>query len=101
MRSVKILIACGSGIATSTVAQQKVKAILDEAKIPAQIIKGTVGQVPTLQDEVDVIMLTTRYPRPLKKPVITVFNLIAGINVDALKAEIITTCTNVINERKG
>ena len=40
---VKVLVACGSGIATSTVAQEKVKEILRDAKIPAKITKGTVG----------------------------------------------------------
>ena len=42
---VKVLVACGSGIATSTVAQEKVKEILRDAKIPAKITKGTVGQL--------------------------------------------------------
>mgnify|MGYP002758494026 CR=1 FL=1 len=42
---VKVLVACGSGIATSTVAQEKVKEILRDAKIPAKITKGTVGPV--------------------------------------------------------
>lgn len=37
---VKVLVACGSGIATSTVAQEKVKEILRDAKIPAKITKG-------------------------------------------------------------
>ncbi len=32
MKEVKVLIACGSGIATSTVAQEKVKEILKEEK---------------------------------------------------------------------
>ncbi len=32
MREVKILIACGSGIATSTVAQERIKEILKEEK---------------------------------------------------------------------
>ena len=45
---VKVLVACGSGIATSTVAQEKVKEILRDAKIPAKITKGTVGQLPVL-----------------------------------------------------
>ncbi|MCD3065267.1 PTS galactitol transporter subunit IIB, partial [Salmonella enterica subsp. enterica serovar Enteritidis] len=53
---VKVLVACGSGIATSTVAQEKVREILRDAKIPAKITKGTVGQLPVLQDGVDVIM---------------------------------------------
>ena len=93
---VKILIACGSGIATSTVAQEKVKQILKEAGIPARITKGTVGQVQTLQDGVDVVMLTTRYPKPLKKPLVQVFGLISGINEDAIKDEIVSTCRSVL-----
>ena len=93
---VKILIACGSGIATSTVAQEKVKQILQEAGIPARITKGTVGQVQTLQDGVDVVMLTTRYPKPLKKPLDQVFGLISGINEDAIKDKIVSTCRSVL-----
>lgn len=93
---VKTLIACGSGIATSTVAQEKVKQILKEAGIPARITKGTVGQVQTLQDGVDVVMLTTRYPKPLKKPLVQVFGLISGINEDAIKDEIVSTCRSVL-----
>lgn len=93
---VKILIACGSGIATSTVAQEKVKQILKEAGIPARITKETVGQVQTLQDGVDVVMLTTRYPKPLKKPLVQVFGLISGINEDAIKDEIVSTCRSVL-----
>ena len=93
---VKILIACGSGIAPSTVAQEKVKQILKEAGIPARITKGTVGQVQTLQDGVDVVMLTTRYPKPLKKPLVQVFGLISGINEDAIKDEIVSTCRSVL-----
>ena len=93
---VKILIACGSGIATSTVAQEKVKQILKEAGIPARITKGTVGQVQTLQDGVDVVMLTTRYPKPLKKPLVQVFGLISGINEDAIKDGIVSTCRSVL-----
>ena len=93
---VKILIACGSGIATSTVAQEKVKQILQEAGIPARITKGTVGQVQTLQDGVDVEMLTTRYPKPLKKPLVQVFGLISGINEDTIRDEIVSTCRSVL-----
>ena len=62
MREVKVLIACGSGIATSTVAQEKVKEILKEEKIPAKITKGTVGQVQYIQDDVDLILLTSKLP---------------------------------------
>lgn len=96
--TVKILIACGSGIATSTVAQEKVKEILKEAKIPFSITKGTIGQVPALIDDVDVVMLTTRYPKPLNKPVIQVFALISGVNEDKVAAEIADVCRTVLQD---
>lgn len=35
---VKILVACGSGVATSTVAQEAVKKILADANIPVNIL---------------------------------------------------------------
>lgn len=72
--------------------------ILRDAKIPAKITKGTVGQLPVLQDGVDVIMLTTRYGKPLNKPVIQVFGLISGINEDTVAEEIISTCRDVLNQ---
>lgn len=93
---VKILIACGSGIATSTVAQERVKEILAEAGIPAKITKGTVGQVQSLQDDVDVILLTTRYSQPLSKPMVQVFGLISGINEDAVKQQVVDICRRVV-----
>ncbi|GLI20205.1 PTS galactitol transporter subunit IIB [Tepidanaerobacter syntrophicus] len=101
MRKVKILIACGSGIATSTVAQKKIEEILKEEKIPAEIIKGTVSQVQYLQDNVDIIMLTTKYNKPLTKPIISVFGLISGINEEQIKKEIIDACKQISEKNKG
>ncbi|CEG90770.1 PTS sugar transporter subunit IIB [Propionibacterium freudenreichii] len=89
MSELKILIACGSGIATSTVAQEKVKDILANAGIPAKITKGTIGQVESLQDGVDVIMVTTRYQKPLRKPIVSVFGLISGIDQEAVEKEVV------------
>lgn len=93
MRSqVKVLIACGSGIATSTVAQEKIKDILKAAGIPADISKGTIGQIPVLAPRVDVVMVTTRYMKPVDKPVIQVFGLISGINESQVAQEVVDAC---------
>ena len=43
---IKGLVACGSGIATSTVAQQAVKKILADAGIEADISKGNITEIP-------------------------------------------------------
>lgn len=96
MRELKILIACGSGIATSTVVQEKVKELLEGENIPAKLIKGTVGQVEKLQEDVDLILITTRYNKELDKPVIPAFGLISGINEDKLKEEIVSTCKEIL-----
>jgi len=95
---VKILVACGSGVATSTVAQEAVKKILAEAKIPAKIYKSTMSEIPSKAPDVDVIMVTTNYRNPVDKPVIKVFGLISGIGEAAIKKEIIETCNGLLGK---
>lgn len=46
---VKILVACGSGVATSTVAQESSKKILADANIPGKILKGSMSEIPLKQ----------------------------------------------------
>ncbi|SPF69458.1 protein-Npi-phosphohistidine-sugar phosphotransferase [Propionibacterium ruminifibrarum] len=96
-KEVKILIACGSGIATSTVAQEKVKKILAEANIPAKITKGTVSQIQSLANSVDIVMVTTKYPGTIDKPVVQVFGLISGINEDKVAQQVVDTCRAVLD----
>lgn len=96
---VKVLVACGSGIATSTVAQEAVKKILAEANIPATIFKSTISEVPQKQKDVDVVMVTSNYTKPLDIPIIKVFGLISGINKDKIKQEIISVCTKISAEK--
>lgn len=91
-KEIRILIACGSGIATSTVAQEKVKRILAEAGIPARITKGTVSQIQSLANDVDVVMVTTKYPGTIDKPVVQVFGLISGINEDKVAQQVVDVC---------
>lgn len=95
-RKLKILVACGSGVATSTVAQEAVKEIIAEAGIDAQIYKSTMTEIPSKQADMDIIMVTTNYRQPLDKPLIKVFGLISGINADAIKEEIIATCNDIL-----
>lgn len=95
---IKVLVACGSGIATSTVAQEKIKEILSEAGIHAEITKGTIGQIPSLAEGVDVVMTTTRYTRNIGKPVIQVFGLISGINESSLIEQIISKCQQILGD---
>ena len=95
---VKILVACGSGVATSTVAQEAVKKILADANIPGKILKGSMSEIPLKQNDVDLILTTTNYRKPLEKHCISVFGLISGINEGKIKQSIIDECHKILGE---
>ena len=78
--AIKVLVACGSGVATSTVAQEAVKEIAHKAGIPIEVHKSTITEVPVRQQEVDVVLTTANYRNPLDKPYLSVFPLISGVN---------------------
>lgn len=98
---IKILIACGSGIATSTVAQEKVKTILDRHNINYAIQKSSISQIPSLEKDVDLILVTSKYTSPISKPIIEVFGLLTGINTAAIENQIIQTITDINNNKEG
>ena len=96
---VKILVACGSGVATSTVAQEAVKKILAEANIPGKIFQiQVISEIPLKQNDVDLILTTTNYRKPVEKPCISVFGLISGINEGKIKQSIIDECHKILGE---
>lgn len=96
--SVRILVACGSGVATSTIAQEAVKKITAEAGINATIYKSTMNEIEGRQNDVDLILVTTNYKKPLTKPCLSVFGLISGINKDKIANDILDACRKVISE---
>lgn len=85
---VKILVACGSGVATSTIAQEEVKKIAQEAGVPVKILKGTIAEVPAKQVEVDLVLTTANYRKPLEKPHMSVFGLVSGVGAAKVRAEL-------------
>lgn len=93
---VRILVACGSGVATSTVAQENVKDILKEVGIPFKISTSTFNEIPSRQDNVDLILVTSKYNDALDKPIISVFGLISGINRKKIEEQIINECNKIL-----
>ena len=79
-KEVKVLVACGSGVATSTIAQEAIKEIAKNAGVNIRIFKGTITEVPTKQKDVDIVFTTANYRKPLEKPYLSVFGLVSGVN---------------------
>lgn len=85
---VKVMVACGSGVATSTIAQEEVKKIAQEAGVPVRILKGTIAEVPAKQADVDLVLTTANYRKPLEKPYMSVFGLVSGVGADKVRREL-------------
>ncbi|MDQ0430751.1 PTS system galactitol-specific IIB component [Planomicrobium stackebrandtii] len=82
----KLLIMCGTGIATSTVVKGKVEQWLkdnnlsQEVKIYQSKVSDEIGRI----DEYDVVLSTTLVPNNIKDKVIDGVPLLTGIGVDAM-----------------
>lgn len=85
---VKVMVACGSGVATSTIAQEEVKKIAQESGVQVKILKGTIAEVPTKQADVDLVLTTANYRKPLEKPYMSVFGLVSGVGADKVRKEL-------------
>lgn len=87
-KEIRILVACGSGVATSTIAQEAVKEIAQKAGIKTHISKATIAEIPEKQKDVDVVLTTANYRQPLDKPYMSVFGLISGVNKDSVEKKL-------------
>lgn len=96
MSKIKILIACGSGVCTSTVAETAVKEILKKNNIQGSIMKSSLNEIKTKEPLVDLILTTSNYKKPTTKPVVSVFGLISGINKDKVEQQIVDACKEIM-----
>lgn len=87
-KEVKVLVACGSGVATSTIAQEAIKKIAADAGVKVRMMKGTITEIPTKQKDADVVFTTANYRNPLEKPHLSVFGLVSGIGKAATEKKV-------------
>lgn len=85
MTPIKILIACGSGIATSSFVGMEVENICKENGIDCRISKVRIVDVPTISKEYDVCFTASKYSKEVDCPTYPVSGLITGLNVEKTK----------------
>lgn len=78
----KILVVCGTGIATSTVATQKLKQFLESKGIEAQIEQAKVMEIGPKAEQFDLIVATTQVSSDVKTPVVNAVPLLTGVGLD-------------------
>jgi PTS system galactitol-specific IIB component len=89
MKKYTILVACGAGIATSTVVCQKVETLVKENNINAEIIQCKIAEVKSRQQGADLIVSTTILPTTYVIPAIIATAYISGIGMDKLSQKIL------------
>ncbi|WAW14940.1 PTS sugar transporter subunit IIB [Peptostreptococcus equinus] len=87
--SKKILVACGAGIATSTVVCNKVEQLVKDNNIDAEVIQCKIAEVKSKQEGADLIVSTTILPTKYDIPAIIATGYITGINMKALDQKIL------------
>lgn len=88
-KTIKVLVACGSGVATSTVALDDIRRLAKEADIPVQLFKCSLREIPIKELDVDLILTTINYRKPLTKPHMSIISLLSGVNEDKVKKEVV------------
>ncbi|MBU3180299.1 PTS sugar transporter subunit IIB [Clostridium psychrophilum] len=84
-----ILVACGTGIATSTVVCKKVEELIAANNLNARVIQCKISEVPGYQDDADLLVTTTIAPRTYSIPVIKAINYLTNINTQKIDKAII------------
>ncbi|WP_304249677.1 PTS sugar transporter subunit IIB [Limosilactobacillus gastricus] len=85
-----LMVTCGSGIATATVAEGKIKDYLAQAGVLDQvkIYKGNIAEYVNKVDDYDVFVSTTVVPDEIKDRVISGLPLLTGIGADKVYQQI-------------
>lgn len=85
----KILIICGTGVATSTVVAAKVREHLATRGIEARVEQGKVMDLVGRDAEADLVVATTDVPSTVTVPVVRAVALLTGVGQDAVLEEIV------------
>ncbi len=86
-----ILISCGTGVVTSTLATNRLSKLLDERGYKG-LYKTTqykIAELASKDDGFDVIVHTTTVPSYLKTPCVNALPLVTGVGMDKVADQVI------------
>jgi PTS system galactitol-specific IIB component len=77
----KIVVACGTAIATSTHVAIKVRELLEERGLRIHTIQCRVPEVPSLAPDADLVIATAQVPYDIDVPVVDGIPFLTGIGI--------------------
>lgn len=95
MKKIRVLVACGAGIATSTVVMKKVEDLFAKNELPVEITQIKISEAAGKQDEADMLVSTTMLPTEYKIPAISAMAFLTGIGTEKVEAKIIEAAKSI------
>ena len=86
-RTARLMVSCGSGIATSTYVASMVKSYMEERHIPVSIETCSVQDLANRSDGCDMVLSTTQVPFEPGVPVFSGIPLLTGVGDDEILEE--------------
>lgn len=99
MYRVKILVVCGSGVATSMHAAFKLREYFEKEKLPVTIDGAGNNELAGRMGSYDIIVSTTMVTEKTDKPVFTAIPLLTGFGEKELVAKIIEAARKIISDK--
>ncbi len=94
--SVKIVVACGSGIATSTVVEQKLKDIVSDNNLDVNFTKTSISSLEGMIDDFDLAVVTSKFNiENSKTEVLSATSLLTGIGEDEFVEKFVNKVKNL------
>jgi PTS system galactitol-specific IIB component len=85
----RVLVACGNGIATSTVVSSKIREYAEEKGVSLQTDQCKLMEVPGKADSYDLVVTTGTFGGDVETPVVRAMSLLTGIGQEETLQEII------------
>ncbi|MGG7620557.1 PTS sugar transporter subunit IIB [Robertmurraya sp. GLU-23] len=89
MKKKTILVACGAGIATSTVVNEAILEMCSANNIQANLVQCKITEVSGYLDSADLLVTTTITGKDYPFPVINARAFLTGIGLDDVKQQIL------------
>ncbi|SET54180.1 PTS system, galactitol-specific IIB component [Salinibacillus kushneri] len=89
MAKKNVLVACGAGIATSTVVNSAIEEMAKENNIDVNLIQIKIAEVSRYADTADLLVTTAKTTKEFPFPVINAQTFLTGIGVEDTKKQIL------------
>ncbi|MBM6615242.1 PTS sugar transporter subunit IIB [Desemzia sp. RIT804] len=85
----RVLVACGNGIATSTVVASKIRDYAEEQGVSLSTNQCKLMEVPGKADDYDLIVTTGQFDGSIGTPIVRALSLLTGIGQEETLEEIV------------